>query len=83
MMNSKFKHTEVGMIPSDWNDVPISQLFNFKQGVQCPVEKQFSAEAKELKRFIRIIDLTNSNEPERYIQDPGSTHHVKENDLFM
>lgn len=78
-----YTHTEVGIIPNDWNDVPINQIFNFKQGVQCPVEKQYTTDTKGLKRFIRIIDLTNPSEPVRYIEDPGSAHHVKRDDLFM
>ncbi len=78
-----FKKTEIGIIPDDWYGVPISQIFNFKQGVQCPVEKQYPTDTKGLKRFIRIIDLTNPSEPVRYIEDPGSSHHVKRDDLFM
>jgi len=78
-----FKKTEVGSIPNEWDAVPIRQLYNFKQGVQCPVERQFSNDAKGLKRFIRIIDLTSASEPIRYIQDPGTNHHVKKDDLFM
>jgi type I restriction enzyme S subunit len=34
-------------------------------------------------RFIRIIDITNSAEPERYIENPGNNHLICKNDLFM
>lgn len=78
-----FKNTDAGIIPVGWSDVPINQIFNFKQGVQCPVEKQHSTYSEGLMRFIRIIDLTNQKEPIRYILDPGSSHHVKMDDLFM
>lgn len=82
-MVDDFKHTDAGLIPHEWDASPISDLFKFKQGVQCPVEKQFKSDADGLKRFIRIIDLTDSTEPIRYISDPGESHHVKKDDLFM
>ena len=34
-------------------------------------------------RFIRIVDLTKTDEPIRYIEDPGTTHHISNDDLFM
>lgn len=71
------------MIPGDWEVTPIGNLFHFKQGVQCPVEKQYTVEAKGRLRFIRIIDITNPAEPNRYIDDPGISHHIIKDDLFM
>ncbi|MCB0563112.1 MAG: restriction endonuclease subunit S [Lewinellaceae bacterium] len=78
-----FQQTEVGVIPGDWDCLPISEIFDFKQGIQCPVENQYKIDRPDLKRFIRIVDLTQKDEPARYILDPGSSHHVDRDDLFM
>jgi len=70
--------------PKDgWEEKKLGELFDFKQGVQCPVEKQFFTSQHGLKRFIRIIDLTQPEELPRYILDPGSSHHITKDDLFM
>lgn len=70
-------------IPTDWEELSINKLFYFKQGVQCAVDNQFDVCNEERLRFIRIIDLTDTNEPIRYIDDPGKEHHVLPDDLFM
>lgn len=78
-----YKQTDVGVIPEEWEATTISQVFQFKQGVQMPVEQQAYAEREGYKRFIRIIDLTEPSVPWRFIADPGPIHHVALNDLFM
>jgi type I restriction enzyme, S subunit len=78
-----YKQTEVGVIPEEWEVIPINRIFQFKQGVQTPVEYQSPIEKEGFKRFIRIIDLTEPRELWRYIPDPGSIHHVGPTDLFM
>lgn len=70
-------------IPSDWEEMNINEMFYFKQGVQCAVDNQFEICNESRVRFIRIIDLTDSNEPIRYIDHPGKEHHVLPDDLFM
>jgi type I restriction enzyme, S subunit len=67
----------------DWEDKKINKVFKFKQGVQCSIENQCLKQQDNQVRFIRIIDLTSDNEPIRYIDDPGSNHHIIEDDLFM
>ena len=70
--------------PKDgWEVKKLGDVFNFKQGVQCPVEKQFYTYQEGLRRFIRIIDLTQEDEIPRFILDTGSSHHVLKDDLFM
>ena len=80
---SGYKKTKVGWIPEDWDAPKMEQVFGFKQGVQVPVEQQHAARADGLIRFIRIVDLTTDEEPPRFVLDPGATHHVEINDLFM
>jgi|JTFN01.1.fsa_nt_gb type I restriction enzyme S subunit len=67
----------------EWVEKKIGDLFTFKQGVQVPVENQFHSKNDGMVRFIRIIDITNSAEPERYIENPGNNHLICKNDLFM
>lgn len=66
-----------------WERKTIGEVFTFKQGVQCAVENQSKQWQNGLKRFIRIIDLTQKEEPPRYIVDPGYAHHIQKDDLFM
>lgn len=66
-----------------WEKKKIKDVFRFKQGVQCGVENQYLEKEQNMQRFIRIIDLTNPNEPVRYINSPGFEHHICSNDLFM
>ncbi|MFM5787068.1 restriction endonuclease subunit S [Aeromonas veronii] len=78
-----YKQTEVGVIPEDWGCLDLSELFSFKQGIQVPVEKQSKTRLDGFVRFIRIIDLTNPNEPPRYIKNIRKTECLTSNDLFM
>jgi type I restriction enzyme S subunit len=82
-MKPGYKQTEVGIIPEEWDELTISQVFQFKQGVQSPVEQQVHVERVGYKRFIRIVDVTDPSVPWRFISDPGPVHHVAPNDLFM
>ncbi|MBO4690038.1 MAG: restriction endonuclease subunit S [Paludibacteraceae bacterium] len=83
MIETKFKHTEIGLIPHDWEVKNIKDCFDFKQGVQCAVNLQSLQQFDGCVRFIRIVDLTQPDELPRYIADPGLVHHVKKEDLFM
>lgn len=67
----------------EWEEKSINDCFEFKQGVQCPVDLQALQKRDGYIRFIRIIDLTQSGEPPRYIADPGLAHHICKEDLFM
>ena len=67
----------------EWVEKNINDCFEFKQGVQCPVDLQALQKKDGYIRFIRIIDLTQSGEPPRYIADPGLAHHICKEDLFM
>lgn len=81
--HTEFKKTMIGDIPVGWEVKRLRDICTFKQGVQCPVDKQFHEHKSGLQRFIRIVDLTKENEPHRFILDPGKEHHISEQDLFM
>lgn len=78
-----YKQTEVGVIPEDWDCLDFSDIFTCRQGMQVPVEKQSFFESTNTVRFIRIIDLTDKQEPPRYISNPGDKYVIKKTDLFM
>lgn len=66
-----------------WEVKKLGEIFDFKQGVQCGVESQSLTRKINQQRFIRIVDLTQPDELPRYIEDPGISHHIKNEDLFM
>nr|WP_227329879.1 restriction endonuclease subunit S [Enterococcus faecalis] len=66
----------------DWELCKLGEVFDFKQGVQVPVEEQFTTLEEGMQRFIRIVDLTTDEEPPRYIKY-DSDNLVSESDLFM
>lgn len=65
-----------------WEQRKLGEIFNYKQGVQVPVENQYEEYREGLSRFIRIIDLTSENEPPRYIKYSGK-NSITEDVLFM
>ena len=67
----------------DWKKEEIEGLFRFKQGLQVPTENQFPTKEEGMVRFIRIIDITSSSEPPRFIDKPDSDHLIQQRDLFM
>ena len=67
----------------EWVEDDIGSLFKFKQGVQVPVDNQFPEQEENRVRFIRIIDITSNTEPPRYIENPGDSHILSKDDLFM
>ncbi len=68
---------------TDWREVKLGDVAKFSQGIQVPIEKQSLIPFENSVRFIRIVDLTNPNEPKRYISNPGERYIISENDLAM
>jgi len=60
----------------------LGDTFKLKQGQQVPVEEQYPNKKNGMQRFIRIVDITTVNEPERYIKYDGD-NLVTDYDLFM
>lgn len=67
---------------NDWEQRKLGEVFLYKQGIQVPVEQQYSQKLPGLIRFIRISDIVSSNEPPRFINYHG-TNLIKPDDLFM
>lgn len=71
------------MISSNLTTSKLGELFKFKQGLQVPVEEQFLNPQNGFTRFIRIVDVTKTDEPHRYIRTPDKSHLISVEDLFM
>ena len=67
----------------EWVEKKINEIFDFRQGFQCPIDLQSMHQKEGYVRFIRIIDLTQTTEPPRYIENPGLGYYVNKDDLFM
>ncbi|WP_282676169.1 restriction endonuclease subunit S [Lactococcus cremoris] len=66
----------------DWEERKLEDIFLYKQGQQVPVENQFTKPGKHRHRFIRIVDLTTTDEEPRYIEYSGH-NTISDTDLFM
>lgn len=67
----------------EWEEKEIGAVFTFRQGYQVPVEQQYPVSNSNRERFIRIIDITQQNEPPRYIDTPQNANILCKSDLFM
>lgn len=61
----------------------LGEIAEFSQGIQVSIEQQYESKCNNMVRFLRIVDYTKESEPIRFINDPGSKYHVKEDDLVM
>ncbi len=61
----------------------LSDLCEFKQGIQVDVSKQSEKLSKGKVRFLRIVDFTAGNETPRYIDNPGGQYFVRNNDVSL
>lgn len=68
---------------SDWRTMPLSEIADFSQGLQVPMEEQFPDPCEGYCRFIRIIDFTDPLEPPRYIKRPSEKYWAAKDDIVM
>lgn len=61
----------------------MEDISTFSQGKQVEIENQYTKQFDNMKRFLRIIDFTNPNEPIRYVEDYGNRYYVTKEDLVM
>ncbi len=67
-----------------WKNECLGDYATFSQGIQIPIEAQFTQNDEGLVRFIRIVDYTsNGDEPPRYIAKPNKKYIVSQDDLVM
>lgn len=58
-------------------------LATFSQGKQVELKDQYIEKTNNRKRFIRIVDYTNINEPIRYVDSYGHRYYAEKDDLVM
>ena len=61
----------------------LGEIATFSQGKQVDINEQYNYKKDNMKRFLRIVDYTNTNEPIRFVEDYGKKYYVSENDLIM
>ena len=66
-----------------WQNISLSQIATYSQGLQVPIEKQLKEKGKGLSRFIRIVDFINDNEEPRYIKTPNEKYFISKDDIVM
>lgn len=67
----------------EFKEYKMEDISTFSQGKQVEIEKQYTKQFDNMKRFLRIIDFTNPNEPIRYVEDYGNRYYVTKEDLVM
>lgn len=65
-----------------WEIKKLGDLYKYQQGQQIPVENQYKIPTNNMKRFIRIVDITE-NPKKRYIKDRKESGLINRKDLIM
>lgn len=63
--------------------INLEEIATFSQGKQVEIENQSIEREKNMKRFLRIVDFTNPNEPIRYVEDFGDRYYAQKDDIIM
>ena len=66
-----------------WEQRKLNDVYTFSQGMQVEIENQAFDKKDNMEQFLRIIDITQSNEPPRYIYNKSGKGHVEKDDIFF
>ena len=67
----------------DWEQQQLGEIFKFSQGLQVPIDQQFEKKEENTERFIRIVDVTQDNIPQRFVYNPTGKGRVNLDDIFF
>ena len=67
----------------DWEQRKLGEIFKFSQGLQVPIDQQFEKKEENTERFIRIVDVTQDNIPQRFVYNPTGKGRVNLDDIFF
>lgn len=67
----------------DWEQRKLGKVAKFRQGIQVDLEKQYTEEADNRERFIRIVDYTQGTNDIRYIDKIDNANYVDEKDVVV
>ena len=66
-----------------WEQRQLGEIFKFSQGLQVPIDQQFEKKEENTERFIRIVDVTQDNIPQRFVYNPTGKGRVNLDDIFF
>ena len=67
----------------EYKKYKLGEIASFTQGKQVNINEQFFVKKEGMKRFVRIVDYTNSNEPIRYVKNFGKRYYVSSDEVAM
>ena len=66
-----------------WEVKRLGEVCKFSQGVQIPLEEQYTTCEKGMIRFLRIIDFTQKGETPRYIYNVDDIYILHDNEIAI
>ena len=66
-----------------WEQRKLGNVAKFRQGIQVDLEKQYTEDADNRERFIRIVDYTQGTNDIRYIDKIDNANYVDEKDVVV
>ncbi|RXA20844.1 restriction endonuclease subunit S [Methanosarcina sp. MSH10X1] len=79
---TKFKETEIGMIPEDWDLKEIGEIAEFRQGLQIAKSQRKSEFLDNSHPLLKITDMGTNNFSE-YIVDPPIKYVTSKEDIIF
>ncbi|WP_413166824.1 restriction endonuclease subunit S [Capilliphycus salinus ALCB114379] len=77
-----YKKSAIGLIPEDWEVIPLKLVCKVNQGLQIAIDKRLKFSNSKAKRYITIQSL-NSNDNLEYIENYSSSVVCNEEDILM
>ena len=82
LTKTKYKQTEVGLIPEDWNLKVFKDIFKVNQGLQIAIEQRLKYPSINSKKYITIQYLNDGKSAE-YITEYSESVCCEESDVLM
>lgn len=82
LVEEKYKQTDIGMIPSDWNVKSFKDICWVNQGLQIPIERRLKVPNEKSKVYITIQFLNEGKEVE-YIDEYSNSVCCVKDDILM
>ena len=71
------------LVTKIWEQRKLGEIFKFSQGLQVPIDQQLEKKEENTERFIRIVDVTQDNIPQRFVYNPTGKGRVNLDDIFF
>jgi type I restriction enzyme, S subunit len=81
--HTKFKKTEIGEIPEEWDLKTFKEISVVRQGLQIPISERYRESGTDRYVYITIQYLNNPKDSAEYIQSPRSSVICSEDDVLM